>query len=173
MWLADISAWNIKTVGALQPRAHGKICIDRARPCDCGTRLGVDWSGNFSIVRDGVKILDGELLACRHIVLHFLTTARVQMMTRLEQIEGGTHKRINSVCGETPKSVPVNRSATSKAFEVTGSWDGKRCGHSTTLHALSRRVRQVVRCQAKYLLQVRVEIFECRRQFGFDPLARL
>jgi len=41
-----------------------------------------------------------------------------------------------------------------------------------TLHPFAGWVRQVVACQMKRLLQLRVKAFECRHQFEFDSRAR-
>src|SRR6478736_278587 len=60
-------AWKkIGTCGVVS----GKICIDRAGPCDCAARPIVDWRRSFNIVWHGVKILGSELLAHRHVALH-------------------------------------------------------------------------------------------------------
>src|SRR6266487_6272260 len=85
----------------------GEICIDRAGPCDCGASPPAGYSRNFSAVWNGVKLLGRERLARRHVALHFLTTARVQMMTQLKQIYRRAHEQIDAARSKTPQPVPV------------------------------------------------------------------
>src|SRR6266581_1636200 len=85
----------------------GKICIDRAGPCDYSATPSAGCSRNFSAVWNGVKLLGGERLARCHVALHFLATARMQMMTRLNQIYRRTHEQIDAARSKAPQRVPA------------------------------------------------------------------
>ena len=74
----------------------GEICVDRAGPGDYGARFDIEWRRSLSAIWNGIKILGCELLARNHILLHFPTTACVQMMTRLKYINRGAHKEIEA-----------------------------------------------------------------------------
>src|SRR5436309_8597663 len=163
---------------------RGKICIDRAGPCDCSASPSAGYSRNFSTVWNGVKLLGGERLARRHIALHFLTTARVQMMTRLKQIYRRAHEQIDAARSKTPQSVPVgfstkhtkitkrNRGFLNRLFFVSFVILVVDDMVRFLMHSLFWWMRKIVRCERKLFAQLRVQNFERAGQFVLDACAR-
>src|SRR5581483_1324362 len=91
----------------------------------------------------------------------------------MKEIDRCTQKSIDPVRGETVKSVSVNCAATAPVARWSVGKVAVATACPTALHPLAWRVRQVIRRQVVCLLQFRVQIFECRRQFRFNPLTRL
>src|SRR5260370_24728885 len=138
-----------------------KLCIDRTLPCNGSAGPIGDYGRNFCAVRHGVIVFGGELLARRHIVLHSLPTARVQMVTRLKQIYRPAHEQIETARGKTSQSVSVgfstkhtritkpNRGLLNRLFFVSFVVFVVDDSARFLVHSLFWWMRKIVRCERK------------------------
>src|SRR6266496_2754834 len=145
-----------------------KLCIDRTLPCNGSARPIGDYGRNFCAVRRGVIVLGGELLARRHIVIHFLTTARVQMMTRLKQIDRRAHEQIDTARRKAEELVVST--ALCRRVLTSKSRTPRQSGVAT-FHTLSGRMRQIVFGQRKFFTQFGIKTSECGGEFAFNAFA--
>src|SRR5882724_6783226 len=136
-----------------------KLRIDRTLPCNGSAAPIGDYGRNFGAVGHGVIVFGGELLARRHIMLHFFTTPRVQMVTRLKQIDRRAHDQIDTARGKTTQPIPVGfTTKITKGDRGSLNWlffvsfvvfvvdDRARF----LVHSLFWWTRKIVRCERKF-----------------------
>src|SRR5205814_2126584 len=142
-------------------------------------------------LRRSIRFLRREPLARGKVTLHLLSTVPIQRVASMKPIDRCAEKRIDRSCARPPKRVipsGAKRSRGCNTADEVGearlsiSWrklsalqrpPSTSLGMTARFHPLLRRLRQIVRREAKFFAQFSVKIFESGSQFGFDSFARL